>query len=69
LGIGFHVLSALEDDQVEAKVRRALAIPDPMKVAFAVRLGYPVSGAREQPRVRREIEDFAHRNRYGVRGL
>ena len=66
LGIGFHIQSALGGEDVDREVRRMLAVPDPWRIAFAVRLGYPVRPP-EYLRVRREVEDFTHRNRFGRR--
>jgi nitroreductase len=66
LGIGFQVQSALASSRVEAEVKRALAIPEALEIGFACRIGYPL----EPPtylRVRRDIEDFAHGNRYGTK--
>ena len=65
LRIGFHVLSVFGSNAVEKEVKRILEVPEYMKIAFAVRLGYPVSGPAKYLRVRRNIEDFTHHNRYG----
>lgn len=61
--IGFHIQSVLSADRVEQEVRRILAVPDPMKIGFAVRLGYPATPGTYL-RVRRDVEDFTHRNRF-----
>jgi nitroreductase len=63
LGIGFHIQSVLSADRVEQEVRRILAVPDPMKIGFAVRLGYPATPGTYL-RVRRDVADFTHRNRF-----
>ena len=63
LGIGFQVQSALSAERVEAAAKRILAVPSPLKIAFAVRLGYPVTSP-VYLRVRREVKDFTHRNRF-----
>ncbi len=68
LGIGFHVVSSLSADQVEKEVKSILDIPDHLMIAFSVRLGYPVSAAKYL-RVRREVPDFTHHNRFGNRGV
>jgi nitroreductase len=65
LGIGFHVISALRGDQVEKEVKTILDIPKHLKIAFACRLGRPSSPAAEYLRVRRDVEDFTHHNRFG----
>jgi nitroreductase len=68
LGIGFHVVSSLSADQVEKEVKSILNIPDHLRIAFSVRLGYPASTGKYL-RVRREAPDFTHYNRFGSRGL
>jgi nitroreductase len=67
LGISMQVLSAFSVNTVEIQVQRILAIPKHMKIAFAARLGYPVTVPEGYLRVRRKIQDFTHRNRYSVR--
>jgi nitroreductase len=67
LGISFHVVSAIGTDPVEKEVKKILHIPDHLKIPFAFRLGYPVSLPAKYPRVRRDIEDFTHHNRFGNR--
>jgi len=69
LGIGFQIVSALGAGSVEEEVRRILNIPKPLKIAFAVRLGYPAVASGKYLRVRRDIEDFTHHNRFGDKGL
>lgn len=64
LGIGFQVQSVLSSPAVEREVRRFVELPEPLKIGFAVRLGYPKTPA-SYLRVRRDVADFAHRNRYG----
>jgi len=68
LGIGVHILSVLSAEDVERQVKPLLDIPAHLKIAFAVRLGYPVTSPTYL-RVRREVDDFAHHNRYGRKGL
>jgi nitroreductase len=66
LGIGFHIQSALSAPRVESEVKKLLGVPEPLRIGFACRIGYPL----EEPkylRVRRDIGDFAHRNRYGTK--
>jgi nitroreductase len=67
LGVACQIMSAFSGDAVEPQVKRILGIPEPMKVAYAMRLGYPSGGPFSSVRVRREVPDFAHRNRYGTR--
>ena len=66
LGIGFHIQSVISADDVEREVKRILAVPDPFKIGFAVRLGYPMTSATYL-RVRRDVTDFTHRNQFGAR--
>jgi nitroreductase len=67
LGISMQILSAFGANAVEDQVQRILAIPKHMKIAFAARLGYPVTVSESYLRVRRKIQEFTHRNRYSVR--
>jgi hypothetical protein len=53
---------------VESEIKKLLGIPEPMKIAFTCRLGYP-TGASKYLRVRRDIEDFTHHNQYGKKGI
>jgi nitroreductase len=65
LGIGFQIQSALSGPNVETEVKRIVGVPDPLKVGFTCRIGYPVQDPTHV-RVRRDIEDFVHRNRHGT---
>lgn len=67
LGISMQILSAFSANAVENQVQSILAIPEHMKIAFAARLGYPMTVSESYLRVRRKIQDFAHRNRYSIR--
>jgi len=42
LGIGLQIMSVFSGTSVEEEVKRMLAIPNYMKIAFAARLGYPL---------------------------
>jgi nitroreductase len=64
LGIGYQVMSAFSSDANESQLKQTLEIPEHMRIAFAVRLGYPAGEPRPYLRVRREIESFTHRNGY-----
>jgi len=66
LGLGFHVVSSLGSGPTEKEVKRILGIPEKWKIAFTFRLGYPAS-AGPYLRIRRDIPDFAHHNRFGWR--
>jgi nitroreductase len=67
LGISMQVLTSLGTTVVENRVRSILNIPQRLKIAFAVRLGYPLAASESYLRLRRRIEDFTHRNRYEAR--
>jgi len=69
LGVGCHVMSVLSADPVEKEVKKILNIPKHLKIAFTFRLGYPISTTGKYLRVRREVEDFTHHNRFGSKGL
>ena len=62
LGIGCHVMSVLSADPVEKEIKKILNISKHLKIAFALRLGYPISTQVKYLRVRREIKDFTHHN-------
>ena len=62
LGIGFHIVSSLSADPGAKKI---LGIPDNLVIAFSCRLGYPVSRPAKYLRVRRDVKDFTHHNRFG----
>ncbi|MFI5298589.1 MAG: nitroreductase family protein [Polyangiales bacterium] len=63
LGIGFHIQSALSGTTIEAQVKKLLAIPEALKIGFGCRLGYPIDDPKYL-RVRRDVADFVHRNKY-----
>jgi nitroreductase len=63
-GIGFQIMSVFGGDSVESEVKKILEIPEYMKIAHAIRLGYPISGPSKFLRVRRDINGFIHYNRF-----
>jgi nitroreductase len=65
LGVSVHILSVFSQDTVEKEVKRVLHVPKYMKVAFAARMGYPLSKPAKHLRVRRDVEMFAHHNQFG----
>ena len=69
LEISVHILSVFSGDAVEKEVKRILHIPEHMKIAFAVRLGYPISTPTRHLRVRRDIETVLHHNQFGNSGF
>jgi nitroreductase len=64
LGIGFHILSSLSSENVEDQVKNLLNIPKNQRIAFTCRLGYPKSEPPKYLRVRRNLEDFVHQNKW-----
>jgi len=68
LGLDLQILSAFSGKHVETEIRKLLGIPDYMKIAYACRLGYP-TGTDKYFRVRRDIQDFVHHNRFGNKEL
>ena len=62
-GIGFTIMSVFGGKPVEKELKKTLGIPGHLKIAFAVRLGYPMRKP-EYVRVRRDVETFTHYNRY-----
>ena len=68
LGVGLQILSVFSSEPVEREMRRILDFPSYLKIAYACRLGYPAA-AHDYLRVRRDVNDFTHRNRYGGKGL
>jgi len=68
LGIGLQIVSSLSDDRVEKEVKSILEIPEQLKIAFSCRLGFPISSKSECLRVRRDVEDFTHINKFSNKG-
>jgi len=64
LGISFQIMSVFGGDEVESEVKKILDIPEYLKIAYAIRLGYPISKSSQLLRVRRDIAGFAHHNRF-----
>ena len=69
LGISVHILSVFSGDAVEKDVKRILNVPEFMKIAFAIRLGYAASKQTKRLRVRRDAETLTHHNRFRNKGL
>jgi nitroreductase len=64
LNIGFQIMSVFGADSAERDIKKILEIPEYMRIAYAVRLGYSISPSKFL-RVRRDIEGFAHHNQFG----
>jgi nitroreductase len=69
LGISLQIMSVFSGDLVEEEVKKILQIPEHMGIAYAVRLGYPVSKPSQPLRVRRDVAELAHHNQFGNRGF
>jgi nitroreductase len=69
LGISFHIMSSLSSEDVEDEVKNILHVPGNLKIAFSCRLGYPAFNPGNYLRVRRDIKDFTHHNKFGIKGL
>lgn len=69
LGISARLVVAFGEPQIESEVKRVLGVPKEMRIAYGLRLGYPAGRKDSSPRVRRDLDAFAHHNRYGNRGL
>lgn len=70
LGISMQILSLSATVSVEEELKQLLDIPDPLKIAYTIRLGYPtIPAPAKDLRVRRDIGDFTHHNRYSQKGL
>jgi nitroreductase len=65
LGISFTVMSVFAGTLVQRKLKRLLNIPEYMKIAFAIRLGYPAYASAKYLRMRRDLEMFLHDNKFG----
>lgn len=68
LGISLQILSSFAAPPVEKQMKQILSIPEQLKIAYTCRLGYP-TGSSKYFRVRRNIEDFAHYNKFGNKGI
>lgn len=68
LGISLQILSAFAAPPVEKQVKQILSIPEQLKIAYTCRLGYP-TGSPKYLRVRRDIDEFAHYNKFGNKGI
>ncbi len=68
LGISLQILSLSATASVEKELKQILGVPEHLKIAYTIRLGYPVAAAKGL-RVRREIADFTHHNKYGDKGI
>lgn len=65
-GIGFQVVSVFSGEAAEARIKKILKIPQYMKIAYAMRVGYSINSPKYL-RVRRNTASFVHRNQYNHR--
>ena len=65
LGMGMQILSTFGAPAVQRELRPLLRLPAELAIAFACRLGVPETPGPPSLRVRREANDFVHRNAYG----
>jgi len=63
LGVGIHILSVFGREP-EEDVKRLLHIPKELRIAYALRLGYPIHPPPKYPRPRRDAKALVHRNLY-----
>ena len=68
LGIAVHIVSSISSESVEKEVKKIFSIPENLKIAFSIRLGYAQPSAEKQLHIRRDIKDFTHHNQYGNKG-
>ena len=64
LELGLHVLTVVSDGPVEHKLKDVLRVPANMKIAFACSIGYAADPLASYTRVRRDLNDFVHYNRF-----
>jgi len=62
-GIAMQIVSSLSSGD---EVKAILGIPDDRIIAFSCRLGHVASEPAGYLRVRRDVEDFTHHNRFGA---
>jgi nitroreductase len=68
LGVSMQILSSFAAPPVEKQVKQILGIPEQLKIAYNCRLGYPTESTKYL-RVRRDITDFVHYNKFGNKGI
>jgi nitroreductase len=64
LELGLHVLTVVSDGPVEHKLKDVLHVPANMKIAFACSIGYAADPLISYTRVRRDLNDFVHYNKF-----
>lgn len=69
LAIDLQVLSTFSNEQVEKQLKHMFALPEWAQIGFACRIGYASEPANALVRVRRDLEQICHHNRFGDRSL
>jgi nitroreductase len=64
LQLGLHVLTVVSDGPVEHELKDVLHVPANMKIAFACSIGYAADPLASYTRVRRDLNDFVHYNKF-----
>jgi nitroreductase len=67
LGVGMHMLTVFSDGMVEKALQVILMLPEQLRIAFACSIGYPLAPTSKYLRVRRNIDEFVHHNRFGTK--
>jgi nitroreductase len=68
LGVSLQIISSFATAPIEQEIKHLLGVPEPHKIAFTCRLGYPTAPIKTL-RVRREIEDFTRHNNFANKGI
>ena len=66
LELGVHVLTVVSDGAVEAQLKTLMHIPPQMKFGFVCSIGYAAIPTTPYIRVRRELKDFVHYNKFSL---
>ena len=64
LHLDAQVVSSFSGESVEPSVKKLLAIPDPWRIAYVLRIGHAITAASAH-RVRRDPPRFVHRDHFG----
>ena len=66
--IEFSIISILGEPHAAKEIAAILGIPEHLSIMFGVRLGRTATTLDPGPRMRRNIDDFSHLDRYGEKG-
>jgi nitroreductase len=67
LGVNMQILSSFATAPVENELKQLLEVPEYLKIAYTCRLGYSTEAIKNF-RVRRNLENFTHHNKFGKKG-